>query len=133
MFALQFGELHDSREYLAALAAAAPDKTMRVQEVGPEDIAGVVSRWTGVPVTRLGGSEKEKLLRLREELHKRLVGQAEAVQLVADAVMKARSGFSDGGRPSTFLFLGPTGCGKTELAKALAEQMFDDEKFMVGG
>jgi ATP-dependent Clp protease ATP-binding subunit ClpB len=102
------------------------------EEVDEEDIAMVVSRWTGVPVSRLLEGEKEKLLRLGDELHRRVVGQDEAVQAVADAVLRARSGIKDPNRPiGSFIFLGPTGVGKTELARALAEALFDDENNMV--
>jgi ATP-dependent Clp protease ATP-binding subunit ClpB len=102
------------------------------EEVDEDDIAAVVSRWTGVPVSRLLEGEKEKLLRLGEHLHKRVVGQDEAVEAVADAVIRARSGLKDPNRPiGSFIFLGPTGVGKTELARALAEFMFDDEKNMI--
>src|SRR5262249_38340640 len=101
-------------------------------EVTPEDIAEVVSRWTHIPVTRLLGGEVKKLLRLSEELHKRVVGQDEAVDAVADAVIRARSGLKDPHRPiGSFIFLGPTGVGKTELARALAEFLFDDERAMI--
>jgi ATP-dependent Clp protease ATP-binding subunit ClpB len=96
--------------------------------VDEEDIALVVSRWTGIPVTRLLEGEMEKLLRLEELLHRRVVGQDEAVKAVADAVLRARSGIKDPNRPiGSFLFLGPTGVGKTELARALAATLFDDE------
>ena len=102
------------------------------EEVDEDDIAAVVSRWTGVPVARLLEGEKEKLLRLAEHLHKRVVGQNEAVDAVADAVIRARSGLKDPNRPiGSFIFLGPTGVGKTELGRALAEFMFDDEKSMI--
>jgi ATP-dependent Clp protease ATP-binding subunit ClpB len=102
------------------------------EEVDEDDIAAVVSRWTGIPVSRLLEGEKEKLLRLAEHLHKRVVGQDEAVDAVADAVIRARSGLKDPNRPiGSFIFLGPTGVGKTELARALAEFMFDDEKNMI--
>ena len=102
------------------------------EEVDEDDIAAVVSRWTGVPVSRLLEGEKEKLLRLADHLHKRVVGQEEAVDAVADAVIRARSGLKDPNRPiGSFIFLGPTGVGKTELARALAEFMFDDEKNMI--
>lgn len=100
--------------------------------VDEDDIAAVVSRWTGIPVSRLLEGEKEKLLHLGEHLHKRLIGQEEAVQAVADAVIRARSGLKDPNRPiGSFIFLGPTGVGKTELARALAEFLFDDENNMV--
>jgi ATP-dependent Clp protease ATP-binding subunit ClpB len=102
------------------------------EEVDEDDIAAVVARWTGIPVSRLLEGEKDKLLRLAEHLHKRVVGQDEAVEAVADAVIRARSGLKDPNRPiGSFIFLGPTGVGKTELARALAEFMFDDEKNMI--
>ena len=102
------------------------------EEVDEDDIAAVVARWTGIPVSRLLEGEKDKLLRLGEHLHKRVVGQDEAVDAVADAVIRARSGLKDPNRPiGSFIFLGPTGVGKTELARALAEFMFDDEKNMI--
>lgn len=101
------------------------------EEVDAEDIADVVSRWTGIPVSKMMQSEKEKLLHLEEELHKRVVGQEEAIQAVADAVRRSRAGLSDPRRPiGSFIFLGTTGVGKTELAKALAEYLFDDENMM---
>ena len=102
------------------------------EEVRPEDVASIVARWTGIPVTRLLQSEKDKLLALPDILHKRVVGQNEAVQSVADAVLRARAGLSDPTRPlASFIFLGPTGVGKTELCKALAEALFDTEENMV--
>ncbi|RMG55525.1 MAG: ATP-dependent chaperone ClpB [Acidobacteria bacterium] len=102
------------------------------EEVDEEDIAEVVSRWTGIPVSKLLEGEMQKLLHLEEELHKRVVGQDEAVRAVADAVMRARSGLKDPNRPiGSFIFLGPTGVGKTELARALAEALFDDERAMI--
>jgi ATP-dependent Clp protease ATP-binding subunit ClpB len=102
------------------------------EEVDEEDIARVVSRWTGVPVSKLLEGEKEKLIHLDEELHKRVIGQEQAVQAVADAVLRARAGIKDPNRPiGSFIFLGPTGVGKTELARALAQALFDDERSMV--
>jgi ATP-dependent Clp protease ATP-binding subunit ClpB len=102
------------------------------EEVGPDDVADVVSSWTGIPAGRLLEGESGKLLRMETELGKRLVGQRRAVQVVSDAVRRARAGVSDPDRPTgSFLFLGPTGVGKTELAKALAEFLFDDERAMV--
>ena len=102
------------------------------EEVDEDDIASVVARWTGIPVTKLLEGEKEKLLHLGEHLHKRVVGQDEAVEAVADAVIRARSGLKDPNRPiGSFIFLGPTGVGKTELARALAEFLFDNESNMV--
>jgi ATP-dependent Clp protease ATP-binding subunit ClpB len=102
------------------------------EEVDEDDIASVVSRWTGIPVAKLMEGEKDKLLRLPEHLHKRIVGQEEAVEAVADAVVRARSGLKDPNRPiGSFIFLGPTGVGKTELGRALAEFLFDDENNVV--
>ncbi|MBV8151912.1 MAG: ATP-dependent chaperone ClpB [Candidatus Eremiobacteraeota bacterium] len=102
------------------------------EEVDEEDIAQVVSKWTGIPVSKLLEGEIQKLLRLGDELHKRVVGQDEAVTAVAEAILRARSGLSDPNRPiGSFIFLGPTGVGKTELARALAEYLFDDERAMV--
>jgi ATP-dependent Clp protease ATP-binding subunit ClpB len=102
------------------------------EEVTEEEIAEIISRWTGVPVSRLMEGEREKILRLDEVLHERVIGQDEAVQLVADAVIRARSGIKDPRRPiGTFIFLGPTGVGKTELAKTLAQALFDSEENMV--
>ena len=102
------------------------------EEVSEEDIAEVVSRWTGIPVSRLLEGELQKLLGLEQELHRRVIGQDEAVQAVAEAVIRARSGLKDPNRPiGSFIFLGPTGVGKTELARALAEFLFDDERAMI--
>ncbi|MCC6548101.1 ATP-dependent chaperone ClpB [Candidatus Sumerlaeota bacterium] len=102
------------------------------EEVTEEEIAQIVARWTGIPVTRLVEGEREKLLRLHEVLHNRLIGQEEAVQLVADAVLRARAGIKDPNRPiGSFIFLGPTGVGKTELAKTLAEALFDTEENLI--
>ena len=102
------------------------------EEVDEEDIAEVVSRWTGVPVTKLMEGEMQKLLHLEDELHKRVIGQDEAVTAVAEAVIRARSGLNDPDRPvGSFIFLGPTGVGKTELARALAAFLFDDERAMI--
>jgi len=115
-----------------ALADLQKGYRMLKEEVDPEDVADVVSRWTGVPVSRLLEGEREKLLRMEERIHQRVVGQDEAVAAVANAVRRARSGLQDPRRPvGTFLFLGPTGVGKTELAKALAEFLFDDENALV--
>ncbi len=141
---LMYGEIPDlEREIEAAAAsdsAAAADpeallpdaRPMVKEEVGPDDVADVVSSWTGIPAGRLLEGETGKLLRMESELGQRLVGQAKAVQAVSDAVRRSRAGISDPDRPSgSFLFLGPTGVGKTELAKALAEFLFDDERAMV--
>ena len=101
------------------------------EEVTADDIAEVVSRWTGIPVTRMMQSEREKLLHLEEELHKRVIGQEEAITAVSDAVRRSRAGLQDPKRPiASFIFLGTTGVGKTELAKALAEYLFNDETMM---
>jgi ATP-dependent Clp protease ATP-binding subunit ClpB len=106
--------------------------TMVKEEVGPDDIADVVGSWTGIPAGRLLEGETQKLLRMEEELGRRLIGQQEAVQAVSDAVRRTRAGIADPDRPTgSFLFLGPTGVGKTELAKALADFLFDDERAMV--
>lgn len=108
------------------------DDRLLKEEVDEEDIAAIVSRWTHIPVSKLIQSEKEKLLALADHLHCRVIGQDEAVQAVADAVLRARAGLKDPKRPiASFIFLGPTGVGKTELAKALAENLFDDERAMV--
>ncbi|MCD4748281.1 MAG: AAA family ATPase, partial [Thermoanaerobaculales bacterium] len=108
------------------------EKSLLREEVTEAEIADIVSRWTGIPVTRLVEGEREKLLRLDEVLHERVIGQDEAVQLVADAVIRARSGIKDPRRPiGSFIFLGPTGVGKTELAKTVAEALFDSEENMV--
>ncbi|MCT2589694.1 ATP-dependent chaperone ClpB [Streptomyces sp. N2-109] len=121
----------------AALASAgglpeAAKQTMVKEEVGPDDIADVVASWTGIPAGRLLEGETQKLLRMEDELGKRLIGQTEAVRAVSDAVRRTRAGIADPDRPTgSFLFLGPTGVGKTELAKALAEFLFDDERAMV--
>jgi len=112
--------------------ARTDEKRLVREEVTEEEIAEIVSKWTGIPVTRLVEGEREKLLRLDKILHRRVVGQDEAVQLVADAVLRARSGIKDPRRPiGSFIFLGPTGVGKTELAKTLAEALFDSEDNMV--
>ena len=107
------------------------DSAMIKEEVTAEDIADVVSRWTGIPVSKMLQSEREKLLHLEDELHKRVIGQDEAIQAVSDAVRRSRAGLQDPKRPiGSFIFLGTTGVGKTELAKALAEYLFDDESLM---
>jgi ATP-dependent Clp protease ATP-binding subunit ClpB len=134
---LQYGTLatleRELKEAEAQAQAAAPGgRRLLKEEVDEEDIAEVVSRWTGIPVSKLMEGEMQKLLRLEEELHHRVVGQDEAVRAVADAVIRARAGIKDPRRPiGSFLFLGPTGVGKTELARALAETLFDDENNMI--
>jgi ATP-dependent Clp protease ATP-binding subunit ClpB len=134
--AIRYGELPDlerrieeATENLSKLQA---DTRFLKEEVDAEDVAEVVSRWTGVPVSRLLEGEIEKLVRLEATLHERVVGQDEAVSAVANAIRRSRAGLSDPHRPiGSFLFLGPTGVGKTELARALAEYLFDDERAMV--
>jgi ATP-dependent Clp protease ATP-binding subunit ClpB len=102
------------------------------EEIGAEEIADVVARWTGIPVTRMLQSEREKLLHLEDELHKRVIGQDEAIQAISDAIRRSRAGLQDAKRPmGSFIFLGTTGVGKTELAKALADYMFNDENALV--
>ncbi|GAA3109271.1 ATP-dependent chaperone ClpB [Streptosporangium carneum] len=119
-------------ELAEATAASQPEDPMVKEEVGPDDIAQVISSWTGIPAGRLLEGETAKLLRMEDELGRRLIGQRPAVQAVSDAVRRARAGISDPDRPTgSFLFLGPTGVGKTELAKSLADFLFDDERAMV--
>ncbi|WP_303020701.1 ATP-dependent chaperone ClpB [Muribaculum intestinale] len=118
----------DVQEQLKAMQG---EKSLIKEEVDADDIADVVSRWTGIPVTKMARSEQEKLLHLEEELHRRVVGQNEAIAAIADAVRRSRAGLNDPRRPiGSFIFLGTTGVGKTELAKALAEYLFDDENMM---
>ncbi len=129
---LLYGRIPAIEKKLAEATAAPSDDVMLKEEVGPDDVADVVSAWTGIPAGRMLEGETAKLLRMEDELGKRVVGQAEAVRAVSDAVRRARSGIADENRPTgSFLFLGPTGVGKTELAKALAEFLFDDERAMV--
>ncbi|WP_340006194.1 ATP-dependent chaperone ClpB [Paenibacillus sp. FSL K6-0276] len=132
---LSYGIIPDlERQLKAAEEAAQQDQDTRLlrEAVTEEEIADIVSRWTGVPVSRLIEGERDKLLRLEETLHERVVGQDEAVSLVADAVLRARAGIKDPNRPiGSFLFLGPTGVGKTELAKSLAVSLFDREDGMI--
>ena len=121
-------EIEDTQKQLRDMQG---DKAMIKEEVDAEDIADVVSRWTGIPVSKMLQSEKDKLLHLEEELHQRVIGQDEAIEAVADAVRRSRAGLQDPKRPiGSFIFLGTTGVGKTELAKALAEFLFDDETMM---
>ena len=132
---LKYGRLPELQKELARLAkgdAEDKDGVLLKEEVDEEDIAKVVSTWTGIPVARLNGGEREKLIHLEERLHQRVVGQDEAVKAVSEAVIRARAGIKDPNRPiGSFIFLGPTGVGKTELAKALAEVLFDDERNMI--
>ena len=121
----------DIKSIQAQLANAQDGNSLVREEVTADDIAEVVSRWTGIPVTRMLQSEREKLLHLEEELHKRVIGQDEAIVAVSDAVRRSRAGLQDPKRPiASFIFLGTTGVGKTELAKALAEYLFNDETMM---
>jgi ATP-dependent Clp protease ATP-binding subunit ClpB len=133
---LRYGAIPDLERRIEAenerLAELQQDRKMLTEEVTEEDIAEVVSRWTGVPVARLLQGERDKLVHLEERLHARVIGQDEAVTAVANAIRRSRAGLSDPHRPiGSFLFLGPTGVGKTELARALAELLFDDERAMV--
>jgi ATP-dependent Clp protease ATP-binding subunit ClpB len=129
---LRHGRIPQLEAELKKLEKAGNTTKLFKEEVTPEEIAEVVAKWTGVPVTRLVEGEKEKLLRLESVLHERVIGQDEAVTLVTEAILRARSGIKDPRRPvGSFLFLGPTGVGKTELAKTLAETLFDTEAAMV--
>ena len=131
---LRYGRIPEVEKKLDAAVpqAEAREDVMLKEEVGPDDIADVVSAWTGIPAGRMLEGETAKLLRMEDELGKRVVGQTKAVQAVSDAVRRSRAGVADPNRPTgSFMFLGPTGVGKTELAKALAEFLFDDERAMV--
>jgi ATP-dependent Clp protease ATP-binding subunit ClpB len=133
---LEYGTLGELNKKLAAkeaeLTGAHSGKTLLREEVTEDDIAEVIAKWTGIPVSKLVQSEMEKLLHLEDELHTRVIGQQQAVTAVADAIQRSRAGLSDPNRPiASFLFLGPTGVGKTELSKALAAQLFDSEEAMV--
>ncbi|MDY5953866.1 MAG: ATP-dependent chaperone ClpB [Kiritimatiellia bacterium] len=128
---LQYGTIPALEKKLAALGSADPSHALLTEVVTPDQIAEAVSRWTGVPVTRLLEGERQKLLHLAEKLHERVVGQDPAVQAVSMAVLRARAGIQNPNRPvGSFLFLGPTGVGKTELARSLADALFDDENAM---
>ncbi|EIL96488.1 ATP-dependent chaperone ClpB [Rhodanobacter sp. 115] len=133
MSEIQYGKLPELEKQLAAAQAAETQDFKLVQtRVTAEEIAEVVARWTGIPVSKMLEGEREKLLKMEDELHKRVVGQDEAVKAVSDAIRRSRAGLSDPNRPNgSFLFLGPTGVGKTELCKALAEFMFDTTDAMV--
>jgi ATP-dependent Clp protease ATP-binding subunit ClpB len=134
---LKYGKLAELQRELKEVETQLQDsqtsgRTLLREEVSEADIAEIISKWTGIPVSKLVESEKAKLLHLEDELHKRVVGQAEAVIAVADAIQRSRAGLSDPNRPiASFIFLGPTGVGKTELAKALAAFLFDTEESMV--
>lgn len=136
MSELKYGKLPELQKKLAAeekvIAEKSKDDQLLKEEVGEEDIARVVSRWTGIPVAKMLTGEREKLIHLEDVLHKRVVGQDEAVTKVSEAILRARAGIKDPNRPiGSFIFLGPTGVGKTELAKTLAEALFDDERSII--
>ena len=123
-------QLEDAEQELES--ADKSQNRMLHPEVTEDDIAEIVAKWTGIPVSKLMASDREKLLHLADELHRRVIGQDEAVDAVADAIQRSRAGLSDPNRPiASFMFLGPTGVGKTELAKTLAEYMFNTEAAMV--
>lgn len=134
---LKYGKLTDLQRQLAAAETQLAQtqtsgKSMLREEVTESDIAEIISKWTGIPISKLVESEMEKLLHLEAELHQRVIGQEEAVTAVADAIQRSRAGLADPNRPiASFIFLGPTGVGKTELAKALAATLFDTEEAMV--
>ena len=131
---LRYGKIQEAQEQLEAqqtLLANNEGTSLIKEEVTYEDIAEVVAKWTGIPVTKMIQSERDKLLKLEDELHKRVVGQREAIEAVSDAVRRSRAGLQNPNKPiGSFLFLGTTGVGKTELAKALASYLFDDESSM---
>lgn len=132
---LKYGRLPKLKEELKteeSKAADAEKATYLRDKVTDEEIARIIGRWTGIPVSKLVESDREKLLHLQEHLHKRVIGQDKAIELVSDAIVRSRAGIADEGRPiGSFLFLGPTGVGKTELAKTLAENLFDDERMLI--
>jgi ATP-dependent Clp protease ATP-binding subunit ClpB len=133
---LRYGRIREAQEEVEKLKAALlenkDNSRMLKEEVTAEDIAGVVSRWTGIPVSKMIQSEREKLLHLEDELHKRVAGQEEAIEAISDAIRRSRAGLQDKRKPiGSFIFLGTTGVGKTELAKALAEYLFNDEAALV--
>lgn len=132
---IRYGKIKEAQERLEKLESELEEQqlgeTLIKEEVTNEDIAEVVAKWTGIPVTKMLQSEREKLLKLEDVLHKRVVGQEEAIQAVSDAIRRSRAGLQDSKRPiGSFLFLGTTGVGKTELAKTLAAYLFDDENAM---
>src|SRR5690606_35437265 len=129
---LRHGRIPQLEAELRKLEAESARTELFKEEVSAEEVAEIVAKWSGVPVTRLVEGEKEKLLRLDDTLHQRVIGQEEAVQLVGEAILRARAGIKDPRRPvGSFLFLGPTGVGKTELAKTLAETLFDTEAALI--
>lgn len=132
---IRYGKIKEAQDKVEKLKAdlenQQSDSRMLKEEVTADDIAGVVARWTGIPVTKLVASEREKLLHLEDELHKRVAGQEEAIEAISDAIRRSRAGLQDKRKPiGSFIFLGTTGVGKTELAKALAEFLFNDENAM---
>ncbi len=131
---LQYGKLPAAQKELELAEQSASEKERKLvhEVVSEEEISQIVSKWTGIPVSKLTESEKSKTLNLASELHKRVVGQDEAVSYVSDAIIRSKAGIKDPSKPiGSFLFLGPTGVGKTELAKTLAEALFDNEQNMV--
>ena len=131
---LQYGELPKLQQQLEIeeKSVKESDRSLVHEAVTDDEIARIISRWTGIPVTRLTEGERAKLLTLEDQLHKRVVGQDEGVKRVTDAILRSKAGIKDPTKPiGSFLFLGPTGVGKTELAKTLAENLFDDEQNMV--
>ena len=131
---LQYGKLPQLEKQLAAEEESVKSKDLSLvhEAVTDDEICKIISKWTGIPVARLTEGEREKTLHLADELHKRVVGQDEAVEKVTEAILRSKAGIKDPSKPiGSFLFLGPTGVGKTELAKALAQNLFDDENNMV--
>lgn len=129
---LKYGKLPELENQLKELQERSTEESGLKEEVGEDEISEVVSKWTGIPITKLVESEKERLLNLDDELHLRVIGQDEAVTAVSDAIIRARSGLKDENKPiGSFIFLGPTGVGKTELSKALTQLMFDDERNII--
>src|SRR3712207_3444953 len=132
---LKYGQIPKLEEELKRIEEnidTSEEVSLLKQEVTEEEIADIISKWTGIPVTKLVESEREKLLRLEDKLHERVIGQDEAVRAVSDAILRSRAGLSDANRPlGSFIFLGPTGVGKTELAKTLARELFDSEESII--
>ncbi|MGO1581062.1 MAG: ATP-dependent chaperone ClpB [Peptoniphilaceae bacterium] len=129
---LRYGTLPELEEKLKEVESLNREDTMVKEEVTEDEIAYVISRWTGIPIEKLNQSERDKLINLEDELHQRVIGQDQAIQVVSDAVLRARAGLKSENKPiGSFIFLGPTGVGKTETAKALTENLFDDEKNMI--
>src|SRR5258708_23972238 len=126
-------EVEKKMEELRKTLAKVQEKTSYLkEEVTDQDVAAIVAKWTGIPVSKILQGEMEKLMRMEQEIRKRVVGQEEAIETVANAVRRSRAGLGDEKKPiGSFLFLGPTGVGKTELARALAEYLFDDERAMI--